>query len=97
MLNNNHSLLIYYCREGILNGHSSGENDSKHSTPPSSKKEKKSPKPERPPSSPAAATATQYSPSFPTPIKTDGEGLTNGLPSDPESPPESKLVLLKGY
>ena len=77
--------------ETIVNGNSSGENDSKHSTPPSSKKGSKSPRPERPPTSPAAATATQDSPSFPTPIKTDGEGLTNGLPSDPESPPESPL------
>ncbi|XP_076091803.1 myc box-dependent-interacting protein 1-like isoform X4 [Mytilus galloprovincialis] len=101
--------------EPVVNGHSSGDNDSNHSSQQTISK-KTSPKPDRPPSSPAvtphdtsivthetSAATPDLSVATPdtsfataastatTPIKTNGEGLTNGLSSEPESPPESPL------
>ena len=101
-------------RESVVNGNSSGDNDSTHSIPTPSKRDKTSPKPDRPPSSPAASlprntemtpgsttalpgsTAVTPSGSVTTPLKTNGEGLVNGL-SEPDSPPESKNLLKRKY
>lgn len=104
-------MYFFVNREPVVNGHSSGDNDSNHSSQQTISK-KTSPKPDRPPSSPAAITTHETSMATPdlsvatpdtsfataastaaTPIKTNGEGLTNGLSSEPESPPESMLLL----